>query len=212
MKPGQPYVNQSEKGNKRASGQQWNWISTKQKENTITSQWGLHMMVDKKTVHCTPENSEGTHMRYTRDNLQTIYAAVSGSTATTCRFRCLFQANRTLPSLSAYNVWSLPCPTPSPGLNFRPLWRMIIVPAVTPWPPNRFTPSLLPMESLPLPELPPAFFVADRNCTVQGKDDDPAPNTRLGRGANWFVYIFAMHRHPMTIITHYKTKCATLSM
>src|SRR5690348_5086555 len=43
--------------------------------------------------------------------------------------------NSTLPSTSAYNVWSRPRPTPMPGWNWVPRWRTMILPASTACPP-----------------------------------------------------------------------------
>lgn len=55
---------------------------------------------------------------------------------------------------------SRPCSTPVPARNLDPFCRIRISPAFTSAPPNRFTPSRLAFESLPLRVLPPAFLCA----------------------------------------------------
>src|SRR4051794_13461835 len=56
----------------------------------------------------------------------------------------------TLPATRANRVSSPPRPTPSPGWKWVPRWRTRISPALTCWPPNRFTPSRWELESRPL--------------------------------------------------------------
>src|ERR1700744_1590455 len=66
----------------------------------------------------------------------------------------------TLPGTSANRVSSLPRPTPTPGWNLVPRWRIRISPALTFSPPNRFTPSRCAFESRPLRELEAPFLCA----------------------------------------------------
>src|SRR5688572_7873193 len=54
-------------------------------------------------------------------------------------------------------------PTPSPGCHLVPRWRMMMLPAITCWPPNFFTPRRRPAESRPLRDEPPAFLCAISN-------------------------------------------------
>ena len=67
--------------------------------------------------------------------------------------------NFTTPSASANSVQSRPVPTLSPAWKDVPLCLTMIFPALTVSPPNFFTPSRLPAESLPFLELPPPFLV-----------------------------------------------------
>src|SRR5258708_28874385 len=69
-------------------------------------------------------------------------------------------SNVTCPVTSAKSVSSLPWPTFSPGWCLVPRWRIRIVPALTSWPPKRFTPSRWPCESRPFVEEPPPFLCA----------------------------------------------------
>src|SRR5262249_61630392 len=67
---------------------------------------------------------------------------------------------RTKPSLRAYRVGSAPSPTFSPGRKRVPRCRTRMLPAVTNWPPKRFTPSIWGLESRPFLELPTPFLCA----------------------------------------------------
>ena len=60
--------------------------------------------------------------------------------------------NSTWPAASANSVSSPPRPTRSPGWKWVPRWRTMISPALTSWPPKRFTPSRWALESRPLRE------------------------------------------------------------
>src|SRR5215207_5869341 len=68
--------------------------------------------------------------------------------------------NCTCPAASANSVSSPPRPTRSPGWNFVPRCRTRISPALTSWPPYRFTPSRWAAESRPLRELDAPFLCA----------------------------------------------------
>src|SRR5947209_12286854 len=68
--------------------------------------------------------------------------------------------NCTAPAISANSVSSPPRPTLSPGWKWVPRWRTRISPALTCWPPNRFTPSRCAAESRPLRELEAPFLCA----------------------------------------------------
>src|SRR6478672_10988183 len=57
--------------------------------------------------------------------------------------------NSTLPAISANSVSSPPRPTPEPGWKWVPRWRTMISPALTSWPPYRFTPRRWEFESRP---------------------------------------------------------------
>src|SRR5687768_12458034 len=57
--------------------------------------------------------------------------------------------NCTWPAASANSVSSPPRPTLSPGWKWVPRWRTMISPALTSWPPKRFTPSRWAFESRP---------------------------------------------------------------
>src|SRR3954451_19668079 len=57
--------------------------------------------------------------------------------------------NSTLPATSANRVSSPPRPTPVPGWKCVPRWRTMISPALTSWPPYRFTPRRWELESRP---------------------------------------------------------------
>src|SRR6478736_1682433 len=61
-----------------------------------------------------------------------------------------FWPNSTAPASSANSVSSPPRPTPAPGWKCVPRWRTRISPALTTWPPKRFTPRRWAFESRPL--------------------------------------------------------------
>src|SRR5262249_42875673 len=75
-------------------------------------------------------------------------------------------SKRTIPSVLANSVKSTPSPTLVPGRKRVPRWRTRIEPAVTCWPPNRFTPSILAWLSRPSRELPPPFLCAMVSVSV----------------------------------------------
>src|SRR4051794_40313975 len=68
--------------------------------------------------------------------------------------------NWTAPGASANSVSSPPRPTFWPGWNLVPRWRTMISPALTTWPPKRFTPRNWGLESRPLRELDAPFLCA----------------------------------------------------
>src|SRR6478609_11634635 len=68
--------------------------------------------------------------------------------------------NSTEPAALANSVSSPPRPTLTPGWKWVPRWRTMISPALTTWPPNRFTPSRCAAESRPLRELEAPFLCA----------------------------------------------------
>src|SRR5690242_7709861 len=68
--------------------------------------------------------------------------------------------NSTAPAASANRVSSPPRPTLEPGWKWVPRWRTMISPALTSWPPNRFTPSRWALESRPLREELAPFLCA----------------------------------------------------
>src|SRR4051794_25229169 len=84
-------------------------------------------------------------------NAETWVRSTSGQTAgtmlTTRRPRRV--PNSTLPAESANRVSSLPRPTLLPGWKWVPRWRTMISPALTTWPPKRFTPRRWEFESRP---------------------------------------------------------------
>ena len=91
-----------------------------------------------------------------------------GLTWTTFLF--LFVGSRvmeTLPSVRANSVWSLPTPTFSPGRNFIPRCLTMIEPARQYVLGQTLMPSLLPAESRPLFDEPPAFFVAMERMAME---------------------------------------------
>src|SRR6185503_14708918 len=61
-------------------------------------------------------------------------------------------------------------PTPVPGCQVVPRWRMMMLPATTFSPPKAFTPSRRPAVSRPLRDEPPAFLWAmgDYSLSVLG--------------------------------------------
>src|SRR5258706_6188479 len=78
--------------------------------------------------------------------------------------------NVTWPGASANSVSSPPRPTRSRGWNLVPRWRMMISPALTNWPPNRFTPSRWAAESRPFRELDAPFLCAIALALLPGRD------------------------------------------
>src|ERR671911_2341419 len=68
--------------------------------------------------------------------------------------------NSPRPADRANSVSSPPRPTPRPGWNLVPRWRTRISPALTAWPPKRFTPRRCALESRPLRELDAPFLCA----------------------------------------------------
>src|SRR4051812_43455345 len=82
--------------------------------------------------------------------------------------------NSTLPSTSANNVSSPPRPTPVPGWKWVPRWRTMISPALTSWPPYRFTPRRWALLSRPFLLDPRPFLCAMTSSY---------PRSLLGRGA-----------------------------
>src|SRR6185437_15724057 len=70
------------------------------------------------------------------------------------------RANSTFPATSANRVSSSPRPTPRPGWKWVPRCRTMISPALTTWPPKRFTPSRWALESRPLREDEAPFLCA----------------------------------------------------
>src|ERR1700709_858546 len=66
----------------------------------------------------------------------------------------------TLPLARANSVSSPPRPTRAPGWKWVPRWRTMISPALTSWPPKRFTPRRWAWESRPLRELGAPFLCA----------------------------------------------------
>src|SRR5439155_8258523 len=71
---------------------------------------------------------------------------------------------------SANRVSSPPRPTLVPGWNLVPRWRTRISPALTTWPPNRFTPRRLALESRPLRELDAPFLCAMAGRVLSERD------------------------------------------
>src|SRR5690606_33495505 len=61
-----------------------------------------------------------------------------------------FAPNSTAPADRANSVSSPPRPTLTPGWKWVPRWRTMISPALTTWPPKRFTPRRCALESRPL--------------------------------------------------------------
>src|SRR5215468_1975242 len=79
--------------------------------------------------------------------------------------------NVTCPAASAKSVSSPPRPTRSPGWNLVPRCRTMISPALTSWPPKRFTPSRWASESRPLRELEAPFLCAMAACPLLPRRD-----------------------------------------
>src|SRR5919202_5239876 len=69
-------------------------------------------------------------------------------------------AKVTAPGARANSVSSPPRPTPRPGWKWVPRWRTMISPALTTWPPKRFTPRRCALESRPLREDEAPFLCA----------------------------------------------------
>src|SRR5512134_2015207 len=88
----------------------------------------------------------------------------------------------TTPSISAKSVWSLPIPTFTPGWTAVPRWRTRMEPAVTDWPPNRFTPSRLLWLSRPFRELPTPLLPCVSLALLVPVDDD-LPALPVAHGA-----------------------------
>src|SRR5262245_1432008 len=86
------------------------------------------------------------------------HSAGAGTTLITRRPRRV--PNSTLPSIRANSVSSPPRPTLVPGWKCVPRCRTMIVPALTSWPPKRFTPNRCALESRPLLDDPPPFLCA----------------------------------------------------
>ena len=76
-------------------------------------------------------------------------------------------SKRTVPSIFAWRVWSLPVMTFRPGRIFIPRCRTITSPADTRCPSPRFTPRYCGFESLRLFAEPPAFLCAIW-CSIYG--------------------------------------------
>src|SRR5204862_7671979 len=91
-----------------------------------------------------------------------------GTMLTTLRPRLV--PNCTEPAASAKSVSSPPRPTRSPGWNLVPRCRIRISPALTTWPPNRFTPRYCALESRPVRELDAPFLCAMAVCLLPGLD------------------------------------------
>src|ERR1700761_9229203 len=73
------------------------------------------------------------------------------------------RANSTFPAIRANSVSSSPRPTPVPGWKWVPRCRRMISPALTFWPPKRFTPSRCALLSRPL-RLEDAPFLCAMSC------------------------------------------------
>src|SRR6476659_8058961 len=71
-----------------------------------------------------------------------------------------FWPNSTAPAARANRVSSPPRPTLTPGWKCVPRWRTRISPALTDWPPKRFTPRRWAFESRPLREDDAPFLCA----------------------------------------------------
>src|ERR1700759_4733836 len=82
----------------------------------------------------------------TRDAQSALCSAATMLTV----LRPRFTPNSTAPAAVANNVSSPPRPTFTPGWKWVPRWRTMISPALTTWPPNRFTPRRWALESRPL--------------------------------------------------------------
>src|SRR6185369_1685730 len=92
------------------------------------------------------------------------YSAASATASTETYLRpSLPSWKRTRPAPRANRVWSLPMPTFTPGYTRVPRWRMMMLPPMTCWPPNFFTPRRFDSESRPLRDEPPAFLCAISN-------------------------------------------------
>src|SRR3954466_4356575 len=81
--------------------------------------------------------------------------------------------NSTTPASRANSVSSLPRPTLAPGWWWVPRWRMRISPALTTWPPKRFTPRYCAFESRPfLEELAPFLCAMSGSPLLDSGDLD----------------------------------------
>src|ERR1700679_336234 len=94
-------------------------------------------------------------------------------------FRPRFLPNSTAPAASANRVSSPPRPTRSPGWKCVPRWRTRISPALTCWPPNRFTPRRWELESRPL-RLEDAPFLCAMVALLPGLDAGDAQRGQPG--------------------------------
>src|SRR3954453_20115184 len=80
----------------------------------------------------------------------------------------------TAPGTRANSVSSLPRPTPRPGWKWVPRWRTMISPALTTWPPNRFTPRRWAFESRPLRDDDAPFLCAMSSSALRDVADHDA--------------------------------------
>src|SRR3954469_16207885 len=80
----------------------------------------------------------------------------------------------TEPGTSANSVSSLPRPTPRPGWKWVPRWRTMISPALTTWPPKRFTPRRWAFESRPLRDDEAPFLCAMSSSALRDVADHDA--------------------------------------
>src|SRR3712207_8298378 len=78
----------------------------------------------------------------------------------------------TAPGCSANSVSSPPRRTPRPGWKWVPRWGTMISPALTTWPPKRFTPSRWALESRPLREDEAPFLCAISASALRDVADD----------------------------------------
>src|SRR6478609_3206117 len=88
--------------------------------------------------------------------------------------------NCTAPAVRANSVSSPPRPTFTPGWKWVPRWRTMISPALTTWPPKRFTPRRWAFESRPLREELAPFLCAMTNLLSCSESGGPQP---VGHGA-----------------------------
>src|SRR4051794_8674769 len=79
--------------------------------------------------------------------------------------------NSTLPATRANSVSSPPRPTPVPGWKCVPRWRTMISPALTSWPPYRFTPRRCELESRPF-LVDAAPFLCAMSSVLRGSELD----------------------------------------
>src|SRR3954453_8377737 len=80
----------------------------------------------------------------------------------------------TEPGTRANSVSSLPRPTPRPGWKWVPRWRTMISPALTTWPPKRFTPRRWAFESRPLRDDDAPFLCAMSSSALRDVADHDA--------------------------------------
>src|SRR5689334_24160579 len=90
-----------------------------------------------------------------------------------------FRPKVTAPGARANSVSSPPRPTRSPGWKWVPRWRTRISPALTTWPPKRFTPRRCALESRPLRELDAPFLCAMAASLLLRDARDLHPRQRL---------------------------------